>query len=174
MGLPIWLGRRRAVIHSPLLPHACAEALSRDIDGTLTLFGKKPVIGHVDPWGGSLRKRIHYRNDFRTTMSLAIETSGGGSRIVARSFMSVYATVFMVFWFGMVSLVPLAALAAGSVEAALLSIPGFMLAFGIGLVAFGRWLARDEHDFLLAFIRNRVDGEIESSADGRFDPPIVS
>ena len=67
MGPLNWLGHRCDIIRSPLSPSACTEALSPHVDGLMTLFGKKPLIGHVGPSGGSLRKRRNER-DMRTTL----------------------------------------------------------------------------------------------------------
>lgn len=174
MGLLTWLGLRRDVIRSPLSPAACAEALSADIDGMLTLFGDKPAFGKVGPHGGRLRKRIRYRNDFQTVLYFSIDGSGGGSLITARSGLPIFATIFLTFWFGMISLIGLAALSAegGGPGAAFFALP--MLGLGVGLLAFCRWLARGEHDFLLAFIAERVDGRIETPAGAGAGAPIVS
>ncbi|WP_271067748.1 hypothetical protein [Caulobacter sp. NIBR1757] len=169
-----WLGPRRDIVRSTLTPQACAKDLSMGLDGTLGLFGGKPVIGQVSSQGGWLRKRIWYRNSFQTVMRLSIQETAGGSRILARSSMPIFATLFMAFWFGFIGLVTLGTLGAHGAGPSGLPDLLFILAFGVGLVAFCRWLARDEHDFLLAFIRNQVDGEIESPADARSSPPIVS
>ncbi|MBX3481569.1 MAG: hypothetical protein KF842_14335 [Caulobacter sp.] len=172
--LPPWLTFQKAAIRSPLSPQACSEALSAEIDGLLAPFGSKPVIGQLGLTGGSLRKRTVYRNSFRTVMSLTFETVGGGSRIIARSSMSPFAVAFLIAWCGMLAVGSLSALAAADAGPVVILIPLLMLAFCVGLVLFGRWMARDEHDFLLAFIRDRVGGEMEAVADHRPGSPIVS
>lgn len=166
------LGYRRDAIRSPLSPTACAESLSAGIDAPLTLFGKKPVIGQVSPSGGSLKKRLSYRNDLRMVARLSIESSAEGSRILIRSFMSTYAISFMVGLFIFACVMLLTDLSSGGVSP-FAFFPVFVLILCAIMVGAGRWLSRDHHDFLLAFVRDRVKGQVESPVDARFGAPIV-
>lgn len=163
------LGPREVVILSPLSPRECGARLSDASDGLFRLFGKKPVIGSVGDRGGELRQRRSHRNAFRTVMSLRFEQSAPGCRIIARSFMSVFALAFMALWIGLLGIGLLTTLGAaidGKGEAPLLMVvvPLLMMAFGVGLLLLGRWMARDEHAFLLAFLIDEVDGRLDPGA----------
>jgi hypothetical protein len=77
-----------------------------------------------------------------------------------------FVTAFMVMWFVIVAVVSLGVIntLAVSWNDALGILPGLFFAalmgvFGVGLVKFGRWLARDELNRILAFLEEVIDAE---------------
>lgn len=164
MELPAFLVTPPAVVQSPLRPGECAERLRAGIDGDFMLFGGKPVIGSVGESSARLRKRIWYRNSFQSVMRVTFVDRGTGTEITCRSGMSIFTTVFMVVWFGAVGLFGLAFLGSifdhaggGGAPAALF--PLGMIAFGVALVLIGRFIARNEHADLLAFVTHVTDAK---------------
>ncbi|MBP6011155.1 MAG: hypothetical protein KBA31_02910 [Alphaproteobacteria bacterium] len=81
--------------------------------------------------------------------------------------MHTFVIVFMTVWFGLLFgiggpwfLEGVSAALAGhlaDVPPLLLAIPATMLVFGIALVFFGRWLARNEEAELLSFLEDTID-----------------
>ncbi len=135
----------------------------------LSWFGARPVIGRVSSRSVRLRKRIGYRNSFQTILVGRLERRTGGTLFLGRAGLGTSVTIFMAGWFGWVVLVggTLSVLAIsemfgvavggrpmeGNLPRSLAPvIVLLMLAFGVGLVRFGRWLARDEERFLVAFV----------------------
>ncbi|MBI1406375.1 MAG: hypothetical protein GC145_09645 [Caulobacter sp.] len=153
--------------------------MSEAVDGWLTVLGKKPALGSFGPAGGSMHKRLNYRNSFRTMMYLRFEPAGSGCRIIARSFMSVWALAFMMLWFGVLGSSVVTGLgmlvtSVGDPLPMMLLAPGLMMLFGVALVIGGRWMARDEHAFLLGLLVEELDGVQQADPRSRTGGPIVS
>lgn len=144
---------RTDVMLTALSPDACAERLKAAVDNNLSIFGSRPFIGSVSPAGARLRKRIRYRNSFQTVVQVSFESQVRGAEVVCRSGMSFFVYVFLVAWFGFLTLFLLGGVSQADASGGLfLVVPLGMMAFGVGLVLFGRWLARDEHDEAVAFL----------------------
>lgn len=128
------------------------------------MFGSKPVIGRVTESSLRLRKRIKYRNSFQSFLTATLRRDNGGTIISGRVAMHPFVRVFMFIWFGGGILIggTIFVIAIGSMvfgsgrqpEGAWLGIvmPPVLLAFGYGLVRFGRYLARHEATFLTDFL----------------------
>jgi hypothetical protein len=106
-----------------------------------------------------LRKRISYRNSFQTFLIGSLEGRDGATVFRGRAGMHPLVIGFMAVWFGLLALIGGAAfvatvggLIAGQSQPLGAIIPLLMAAFGVGLVWFGRWLARGEEAFLVAFV----------------------
>ena len=134
----------------------------------------KPVIGSINGSSLRLRKRIEYRNSFQTSLSAEMHREGTGTAIVGEFAMHPLVVGFMALWFtGVVffgilaGLAKLASAQPGSTLHAsddagiVLFVPPGMLIFGIGLVMFGRFLARQEARFITDFLVRTL--AIESS-----------
>lgn len=167
---------------SPFSPAECAERLGSAIDreGSILVslsayFGSKPVIGRVSAGSLRLRRRIAYRNSFQSFLFATLEPAVRGTRITAEVKMHPFVRGFMFVWLGFVvffwglSAFAVVASATGVVEVhgshgwlGLLA-PLVMGAFGVGLVKFGRYLARDEERFLLDFVTGILDARPEES-----------
>lgn len=175
---------REARLVTALSPHHCAERLSAAIDGYFVLFGQKPVIGEAQPTGATLKKRINYRNSFQTIARLTFYQEGGGTRIAVRSGMPIVAMIFMTVWFGFVAIFLVGALATTATagfrpdDLMFILVPAFMFVFGIGLIFYGAWLARDEHAFLTSFVAETLEGRVQPTVPGptqaRRGDPLIS
>jgi hypothetical protein len=150
---------------SPLSPTECAARIAAAIetwrsDGLVS----ERVGGSV--CGGSFRlwKRIGYQNICQTILSGTLQSRGTGTMIRGWFGMSTLVLVGMACWFGfilfggaIVVLVMWRTLWFESVQVEGNVWVGFafilgMLAFGIGLIWFGRYLARGEAAFLRHFL----------------------
>jgi hypothetical protein len=149
-------------LSSPLSPEECLRRLRAASDPQWKLFGAKPVLGGVHGgmfWG---RRRISYGNSLQTVAFARVRASTAGSRIGVHFGLDPFACVLASVWFGFVLL--------GAVGWMISNLPRLsangravgnwtpligsiaLLGLAAGLLAFGRWLARDEKAFLTAFL----------------------
>ena len=150
---------------SPLSLAECEDRLreATDRDGLLSWFSARPVVGRVSGRSVRLRKRIWYRNSFQTSLSGSLEDRDGSTAFRGRAGMHPFVTGFLAVWFGLLVLMGGAAFVAGvgglfggrGQPLGMIALP-VGLAFGGGLVRFGRWLARDEEAFLVAFVAEAI------------------
>ena len=111
-----------------------------------------------------MRRRITYRNSFKSIMKVNFIGVEGGTRLDCRFGMCVSVRIFLAVWFAMLFLIGGAAVLSGgrmlsegagaSSEKgwAGMTIPILMGVFGLSLVRFGRSLARADEEFLVAFL----------------------
>ncbi len=142
------------------------------MDNPFTIFGGRPVIGRIAGTKLRARKRIWYRNSFQTQLTADLAEQAGQTTIRCRFSMHPLVTAFMAVWFGgvvltgsgtlVMSLVALAYAQSGAPPGTWLGIliPTVMLVFAVGLLRFGRYLARDEQQFLLAFVRDTLGANL--------------
>src|SRR5277367_2110356 len=161
-------GQNRIEVFSPFTPADCASRLREAIDGgvMVSLFGmgSKPVIGRVSESSFRLRRRIRYHNSYQTYLTATMRPELGGTVISGVCAIHPLVRIFNIVWFGGVALIGGAVFLAtgwnalsgksGESRDTLLGmiIPLVMLAFGIGLVRFGRYLARNDPRFLITFL----------------------
>ncbi len=170
----------RIYIVTSLTPAECEARLSSAIDaqGTAPFFldgwrGTKPVIGHVTGSSLSLRKRIGYRNSFQSVLTATIRSDAGGTVISGQVGMNPLAQGGMLVWFGLLVIIG-GAMFIGTLGSMLLGaeggqglgwagilVPPLMMTFGIGLVCFGRDLAKDEAHFLEEFLIRTLDSRTQ-------------
>jgi hypothetical protein len=156
-----WIDRRWR-FETTLTPEECAARLGSAIDGYLSLFGGKAVIGHANARGASLRKRIWYNNSCRSVLDAKFRRDGATTIVDCRTGMSRFTVGFMIVWCGIVALlggsIVILALNSPNGEAGGMALfPIGMIAFAAVIVGFGRWLARGEDEFLNAFLRRKLD-----------------
>ena len=158
-----WRGERWR-FETPLKPEVCAERLRPVVDGYFKLFGDNSLIGHVSPQGARLKKRIGYRNDFQSQLTARFRQDGAKTIVEGRTGMNDFTLAFLAFWFVVVTPFSLWIAVSGSRgpdaygEKSLLELlPIVTIAFAVAVVAFGRWLARNEAAFLKAALRSRLD-----------------
>jgi hypothetical protein len=151
---------------SPFPPDDCAARLRETMDSGLgtRLFGSRPVVGHVSGRSVHLRKRIGYGNSFQTVLVGRLEESDGRTVFRGNAGMHRLVAIFMGLWFcgvvligGLVFVSAIGELLAGGGRPLVLIAPPLMLAAGVGLVRFGRWLARDEERFLVDFVAEVIN-----------------
>jgi hypothetical protein len=169
---------------SPLSPAECASRLAAVLDSDRlagfslpALFGSNPVIGRVTATSLRIHKRIGYRNSFQTCLTATMRAEAGGTLISGKFGMHPFVRFFMGFWFGGIILIG----GSFSVVVAISLFPGsghyyhdawmglvgppVILAFGIGLVRFGRFLTRDESKFLTDFLVHALNARDRNRGD---------
>lgn len=150
----------------------CVKRLTAQVDGNLRIFGTKPLVGRIRESSLRVARRIRYRNSFQTWLSANLIDAGGGTRLICRLALHPLVRIFMIVWFtGIILIGGLIGLGAGAglmttllrgtgplspgpVLATL--VPLGLLGFGLGLLKFSRYLARDERDFLVSFIKDTL------------------
>jgi hypothetical protein len=129
-----------------------------------SMLTEPAAVGKVTELRVSLQRVIPMvRNSFKPFFFGQFVTRDGRVFLTGRFTMHVMVKVFMSFWFGFLALAVI-----GSVASALLAPagrgPGFlflvfplgMCAFGLGLVRFGTWLARNDVQWLTDVIRGAI------------------
>jgi hypothetical protein len=106
------------------------------------------VIGSVGEKSFWLEQKICYRNSFQTRLRAEFVEEASGTRIRCRIGMHPLVSAFMIVWFAGVTF---GLIASGFTPAVL----GMLLA-GAGIVAFGRFAARNEQSFLIEFLCNSL------------------
>jgi hypothetical protein len=149
----------RFVLVSPCTRDEIERRLRNNIDSGFNLFGSNPIVGWADRERFNLRVRIGYRNSFQTILRGRLIDAGDGTRIRCQAGMPIFSIAFMTVWFSLIGSYFVAALPhlswrdPGDVVA--IALP----AFGVALVAIGRWIARDELAKLVAFLEDKIDAE---------------
>jgi len=146
---------------SPLSRDELVASLRSQIDNPWQVFGDKTVVGRASLSRIWLCKRTGHRNSFRPILTATLSTTdSGGTLLTCRTGMSTFVILFLFVWFGGVIMIGGAfvpTLYSGAPFALeRLILPG-MLLFGVGLVTFGRWLAKGEDEFLVSFLEDAVD-----------------
>jgi hypothetical protein len=165
-----------AELVSPLRREQCVERLRQSVGSPWMLFSTAYLVGYVREDAMTLRRKIRYRNSFQTILRARLRDDPQGTRISCRFGVNQFVFVFMSIWFavvvaatGGVFVTALADLIHGGTLAfqsgAL--VPMGMLAFGVALVAFGFYLARDERDEMLAHLRQLLNAaDVPASSPG--------
>jgi hypothetical protein len=155
--------RETRVLHSSLAPESCRERLRAETGSLWNPFSawNRPVRGRVTEKGFWILKSIRYRNSFQTEASGRWLPEGNGTRIEMSLGMNRWVAVFMTLWLvGVFAFSAAWWLSGAASEEAPRSttpwvasfLPLVMLAFGFGVIAFGRWLARNEARELIDFL----------------------
>jgi hypothetical protein len=136
----------------------------------LALAEARPVIGRFRGSQLHARRRSFYRNLF--FLSARFSSEAGQTRISCRFSTHPAAAGYMTFWLAAVTLLGgvmafavIADVASHrapmrGVEWEAIVIPVLMIAFGVGLVRFGRWRARGDREFLLNFLLQTVQARL--------------
>ncbi len=143
---------------SPLTPDECVSRICAAIDnyGLFSWGGSRHVIGRVSRLTVRLRKRIWYRNSFQTFLTGYFERRGNSTVFIGQTGLHPFALLFLVVWFGSLLIIGVSTVVFEQVtnQSRLLGCAGLVLMIGlmVGIVWSGRWLARDEEQFLIAFL----------------------
>lgn len=156
---------RRLTLHSSLSADECLERLKAELGSTFVMGGTGPVIGRVSANQVTLRRDIFYGNSFATIVFAAVnEMSNEGSEvrclIAARDGVRAMTAV----WFGGLILFLFLAVAMSVAQPSpemwiFIAAPIPMLIFGVLLVAFCRYLARDDEGIILGYLRKRLEAQ---------------
>ena len=148
------------VLHSPLSKQECARRLNEKMDRWWMIFGPNRIIGHASSGRLVARVRIYYGNSFQTLLRARLLDVDKGTSLTCRLGIRPALKIFVVCWFGFLLL---------AAVSNFFSMPGAatswkfylglaaMTGFGVGLIAFCRWLARDEEAKLVEFLRATVE-----------------
>lgn len=155
----------------------CLLAVKERLASPFNPFSSRSVAGFIRGTELVAWQRTGYRNSFRPLMKAKFLHSPEGTRVKCRFRMAIAVRIFMTIWFGFVGLLAGASAldallpdAVGRAESfdspkdgaaapSALIFTMLMLAFGVVLVRGGRWLARDEPDFLVLFLLQTLDAE---------------
>ena len=160
------------VLITGIPPDECCSRLKESVASSWSFDFPAPVVGMVAERRFRLRRRIWYRNSFQAIAAGTLEESGPGTRIRCEFRMNLFVQAFMVVWLCGAVLIS-GGLAVSTIAAFLRTGDGGWNAlvavcfasifpiFGAGLLAFGRWLARDERAFLIGHIRTNLEAQIE-------------
>jgi hypothetical protein len=156
-------------LFSPLSREECVKRLKEAADRGGPISGGRSVRGY--PSATRLRAvvRIWYANPLQTILRAKSEEVPSGTRIHCSFGLGLFTKISLSIWFVGVAVMGLA----GTVTFALspandASLSGYgsvifllftalILAFGVGFVSFGRWLARNEQPGLKEFICNTLN-----------------
>lgn len=160
------------VLRSGLSPEACVERLRAETGSLWNPFSAwtHPVRGSVTERGFRIVRSKRYRNSFEVEARGHWNAEGNGTRIDLTLGVSQWVRWIMMSWLGFIALFCVGWLAipgpsSGDMPRLLERVfPLLLLAFGLGLVYFGRWLARDEPRLLLEFLRGTLECAPEAGA----------
>lgn len=157
----------RIVLVSPLPIDDVRQRLHEAVGSDWSFRVDQPVKGSVGKNSFRIRTSINYRNSFQTMLYGRMRAEGEQTRLECAARMSSFVIAFMIFWFGF-----LASFGVGPYLRAMISdnpmpefdmlmvaMPSIMLVFGVALVWFGRWLARNEEAQLVKFLEETVDAQ---------------
>jgi hypothetical protein len=139
---------------------------------TFTPMAKGTVVAkvHGDRFRLFAQGPKYVQNSFVPLFYGRVEATTEGARVIGRFRMHLFVRVFMGVWFGgltiMAIVIPAVALfgtaSAGRPPFILIIGPLLMILFGIGLLSFGRWVAREQVASIHEFLRTDLDGRLES------------
>ena len=131
---------------------------------TKELLGR-PLVGMVSPAGFALRKKLPYKNDLQTEASARFEIAPDGTRLRVRLGARSWVLYFMLLWLSVITIimgaVPFLCQAYprschGNLPPwAAFSIP----VFAACILVLGRWLSRNEGEFLVSFLKEKLSAE---------------
>jgi hypothetical protein len=153
---------------SPLPREECVQRLKMKTDPAWS----DAVAGSVGENSFRLRKRILYRNSFQASLSGRLIDDQGQTRLHCSVGLHPFVTVFLFVWIGIVSVaccVMIVSLLSGATPAKqwpAAAVPLLMLAFGVGLLKVGQFIARGEADFLKDFLQRTLDARESPGAGG--------
>jgi hypothetical protein len=168
---PPWAAEHRA-LETRFSPEECRLLLEPHVASGFAFWTDRPVRGSARSGGFSLTKSISYRNSFQTQAAGKFVRTDAGTHIRVRLGLSRPVAALFTFWllgltaFAALGFLMLVADLPRSLNTANLSSPvrlvavvGGMLTFGVALQTFGRWLARDEADFLMRFLGETLEAQ---------------
>ena len=152
---------RRITLRSRLGQDQCVAALKQDMAGW-PFGGTDLVRGRVGRNKAVLTRRIAYGNSFRDLVTVHISSAGVGTRLDCVTAASLLARIFMAVWFGFlgfwwIAVIAISLAQRSSLAALMALFPIPMLAFGVGLTAWGRRLSEKDEAVVLAYLRERLE-----------------
>src|ERR1700733_15636255 len=130
---------------------------------TFAAIGEAAAVGKVSPDGVRLQRvPPMVRNSFKPFFVGRFESRDGVTLLTGRFGMSLFTKIFMTFWLAMVALFGVGFLvgslsATASYPRQIVIGPFLMLIAGLGLVALGKWFARNDVAWLTGVIGRALD-----------------
>jgi hypothetical protein len=149
-------------LETRLAVQECRGRLREDFPPSL--FGGRLgyVSGRVTETKAVFSRRIGYGNSYRTLVTVRLQQAKAGTQVLCVSAPSVFVRGFNMVWFGFILFWWVGVVAISIFQPfpewwimVLFPIP--MLTFGFLLVTAGRWLARNDDDVILAYLRRRLE-----------------
>lgn len=157
-------------LHTRIPIEECEARLASSVDAERLGFswsgyaGSRPILGKLRDSSFRLQKRRYYRNSFAPFFFGRFVASDDGTLIEGEFRMHPFVRVFMIVWFsllGVPSVIMLISVFAGQADIQdgplALVLPAGMVAFGVALVKFGRWLGRSEETAIVAFLKSTLE-----------------
>ena len=125
--------------------------------------GSKEVLGKFRGDSFRLQKRRNYRNSFAPYLYGQFKTGDGATRVEGEFKLHPFTKIFMALWFSFLAAFSVAVLVlpshgqADSARWPLLLFAAGMAAFGVALIKFSRWLARNEAGAIVALLKSRLE-----------------
>lgn len=158
-----FLGYETAILHSPLPQDECLRRLREAIEADGP--AKARVIGRVGTTSLRLRKRLAptMHNSFQIFLTARITSESGSTRLTCHfgpdrlvvGFTAVWFLAVIGFGAAMLTLATKGAIHFGTNDPGPF-VPLIMIAGGIGVVGFGRYLARGDRRFLVDFLKSTI------------------
>jgi hypothetical protein len=153
------------VLRSPLTPEACRDHLRAETGSIWNPFSgwSHPVRGRVSERGFWIVRSKRYRNSFEIEARGTWNPEGEGTRIELTLGVMRWTRWIMIAWLSFMTLFCIGWFAvpaprSGTMPAALAQIfPVLILAFGLLIIRFGRWLSRDEPRQLIDFLSRTLE-----------------
>lgn len=148
---------------TPLSRDEVVRRLRSRIDAVWKVFGEKSIVGRVRTSSFRLNVRLTYRNSFQSFLYGRLIDENAGTRLKCVVRIHPFSLGFMILWFSLVglsSITSISMIARDGLHASVglgLFVPFGMIAFGIGLIWFCRWLAQGEVDQLREFLEETLD-----------------
>ncbi len=128
-------------------------------------FAGRPFIGVLSPHGFALRKKIPYKNDLQTEASARFELAPDGTRMRVRLGARRWVVLLLSFWLSVVTLIMMLVpyLCRAYPRSCHGSLPSWAAyavpLFALAILVLGRWLARNDAEFLLAKLKEALAAE---------------
>ena len=163
---------------SPLRRADCVGELRAHVDDPWNLTGLRPIIGWIGPTSFSLRRRLGYRNSFRTVLRGTFVEESQQTRVHCRIGISPFVRAIMLINLASIALcgcviagtaavglLPSSTASTATVPLIAVVVPLFMLCFCIALLAGGRYLARGQDHELVEFLTERLKAHVVPAPD---------
>jgi hypothetical protein len=148
--------------------HGVADSIERLRAATkrsvFSAIGEQAAVGRVSETGVRLQRVIPMvRNSFKPFFVGRFEVRNGVTVLSGRFSMLLFTKIFMTFWLGTILSAAIALPILGfrspkGPSGFAVLIPVFMLGAGVGLIAFGKWLARNDVAWLSKVFEETLGG----------------
>jgi hypothetical protein len=125
----------------------------------------RPLIGAVSPAGFELRKKLPYKNDLQTEAAARFELAPDGTRMRVRLGARSWVLLFLSLWLSIITVVMISVpyLCRAYPKSCHGNLPPGA-AFGVPILAvcilaLGRWLSRNDAEFLISFLKEKLQAE---------------